>query len=464
MLLVPRIGWSTKPRTFGYKATGGIPFVGRRAPGPATHGNRGRGGDRGSDQRVVDGPAKAERPVSDAIGRNRRRRVAGAEGGVLAVAAGIIGGRAIGFIQPVMNQRIDGRGHRVVLQDYRHVIHKNGLAMPSRTTISSMPAWPWRESPRSIPRAEPSSTSSFPAPFRDSGRTRQSRAGARPCWRTCRATAAPARVPWPSAITALPRSKGPGLLRDLHPSGSARHGRLRPHRFPDLVSHPEARCRNRGRRFQPSAVRCCLYVSVYGEKDRLELIRSPEASLGPGRQERIDWTVPSTGGRPIAEVGVEVSAEGGAQGTVYLDYVRWTGTPSMDLGRTPDGGTMWKRAWVNGADRHESYSEAFRVIQNEGRGLVMQGTRDWKDYRVSAELTICLARSAGIAARVQGMRRFYALILDRGGTARLIRSLDGDTVLSEIPFPWEQGSTHRFELEVRGAVLQASVDGRSCRR
>ncbi|HET6487508.1 MAG TPA: ADP-ribosylglycohydrolase family protein, partial [Spirochaetia bacterium] len=207
-------------------------------------------------------------------------------------------------------------------------------------------------------------------------------------------------------------------------------------------------------------VRCCLYVSVYGEKDRLELIRSPVTRLAPGRGEEIHWTVPSTGGRPIAEVGAEISGDGGAEGAVYLDYLRWTGTPSLELGRTPDGGTMWKRAWVNGADRHESYSEAFRIIQNEGRGLVMQGTRDWTDYRVSADITVCLARSAGIAARVQGMRRFYALVLDRGGTARLIRSLEGDTVLGEIPFPWEQGSTHRFELEVQGTVLRASVDGK----
>ena len=115
---------------------------------------------------------------------------------------------------------------------------------------------------------------------------------------------------------------------------------------------------------------------------------------------------------------------------------------------------------MNGVTRFETRNEPFRIIQNSGRGLLMQGTREWSDYRVSADVTPWLTSSAGIAARVQGMRRYYALLLTSDGHARLLKCLSGETVLSEIPFPWAQGTTHRFELEVRGAAISASIDGR----
>ena len=57
-----------------------------------------------------------------------------------------------------------------------------------------------------------------------------------------------------------------------------------------------------------------------------------------------------------------------------------------------------------------------------------------------------MAKAAGIAARVQGLRRYYALLLCDDGKARLIKALDGDTVLAEAEFPWRQGSIHDFQL------------------
>jgi hypothetical protein len=70
-----------------------------------------------------------------------------------------------------------------------------------------------------------------------------------------------------------------------------------------------------------------------------------------------------------------------------------------------------------------------------------------------------MVASAGIGARVQGMRRYYALLLARGGKARLVKALDGEAVLAEADFPWDFDVTYDLRLEVRGARLRASVDG-----
>ncbi|MCY4115362.1 MAG: hypothetical protein OXF55_00565 [Caldilineaceae bacterium] len=124
---------------------------------------------------------------------------------------------------------------------------------------------------------------------------------------------------------------------------------------------------------------------------------------------------------------------------------------------------MWRRAWVNGVDSYDSrWPEAFRIVQNRGRGLLMTGTREWRDYVVKSAVNLHLCAAAGIAARVQGMRRYYASLLCRdaagNGVARLVRALDGDTVLAEVPFAWTYGESHTFSLRVTGSRLRAAID------
>ena len=98
-------------------------------------------------------------------------------------------------------------------------------------------------------------------------------------------------------------------------------------------------------------------------------------------------------------------------GSVEIDHLTWDGVPEVVLDR-PEKGSMWRRAWVNGTDTFWSFAETYRVIHNQGRGMIMQGTRDWTDYAVEADVTPHLVTSAGLAARVQGMRRYYALLLE----------------------------------------------------
>lgn len=97
-------------------------------------------------------------------------------------------------------------------------------------------------------------------------------------------------------------------------------------------------------------------------------------------------------------------------------------------------------------------------MQNHGIGLLMQGSREWSDYRVGATLTLHLATSAGLAARVGGLRRYYALLLARDGQARLVKVADGTRVLA-TPFPWAFGATHEFKLEVAGSRISGWLDG-----
>jgi len=212
-------------------------------------------------------------------------------------------------------------------------------------------------------------------------------------------------------------------------------------------------------------VTCRLYIRTYGADDELVRTYGPETVLERGASHEFEWRVGDTGGAPIAEIGLEISSERRADGSIYLDYLTWDGAPDVVLTRPETGGTMWRRAWVNGVDDYGPWwPEPYRLVQNYGTGLLMQGTREWTDYRVSADVTPHMVKSAGIAARVLGSRRYYALLLCNDGAdghpvARLVKALDGNTVLAEADFAWQFGETHDLSLEVVGTHLRAWVDG-----
>src|SRR5215211_5775419 len=229
---------------------------------------------------------------------------------------------------------------------------------------------------------------------------------------------------------------------------------------PTLYPGQEIRARVVADSANEEVVTCRLFIRAYGVNDELATICGPEAVLGSGEDHEFQWRVDDTGGRPIAQVGIEISSGEATSGAVYLDYLTWEGAPDVELRRPTEGGTMWHWAWVNGVDRFEPHwPESPRLIQNQGRGLLIQGTRGWTDYQVHATITPHMIAQAGLAARVQGMRRYYALLLGKNGKARLVRELDGEKVLAEADFPCEPAVTYGLALLVSGNRLQASVDG-----
>jgi ADP-ribosylglycohydrolase len=213
-----------------------------------------------------------------------------------------------------------------------------------------------------------------------------------------------------------------------------------------------------------------LYVSIFQDPDdHLEILRGEVVELAPGDHHAFTWQLPDTGGAPIAQVGVEIHSEQRANGVAYLDYLTWEGAPNViftrtagdsAVGRFATTARMWRRAWVNGVDQYEiRWPEPFRLAQNEGRGLLIQGGREWTDYEVASTVILHMVKNGGIAARVQGMRRYYALLLGDDGKARLIKALDGDRTLAEIDHPWECGASKEFRLCATGDRIQAWIDG-----
>jgi hypothetical protein len=71
-----------------------------------------------------------------------------------------------------------------------------------------------------------------------------------------------------------------------------------------------------------------------------------------------------------------------------------------------------------------------------------------------------MAAAVGLAARVQGLTRYYALELAGRSTVRLVRRWDEDeAVLASADLAWEFGRRYQLTLQADGRTLTAAVDG-----
>jgi ADP-ribosylglycohydrolase len=206
------------------------------------------------------------------------------------------------------------------------------------------------------------------------------------------------------------------------------------------------------------AVTVRLFVRTYNAKDGLDILRGEGQRLEASGSAELAFVVPETGGFPVAEVGVELAGEGGAKGTVYLDYLRWDGEADVVL-RRPEGesGTMYRRAWVGDVEMLARADADFVLMKNEGRGLTAIGTAEWRDYRVETRIVPHLARSFGLAARCRGLRRFYGLVIEASGVARLIRMAGAETVLARTEATFQLGEAYSLWMEARGNRIIAGI-------
>ena len=200
-----------------------------------------------------------------------------------------------------------------------------------------------------------------------------------------------------------------------------------------------------------------LCVGVFNEEDQTVVLHGPTVEIAPGETQVLSWQVPSTDGYPISSTGIEISGAS-SDSTILMDYFDWEGTPELELGRRK--GTMWGRAWVNAVDTyHPFYPESFRLIQNKGTGLLLYGNRDWTDYTIEADVTPHLVKRSGIAARTQGLRRYYGLVLTDKNQVQLVKELDGTRILDEAALDVTLGTTYQLKLSVRGDSIEGYVNG-----
>jgi hypothetical protein len=160
-----------------------------------------------------------------------------------------------------------------------------------------------------------------------------------------------------------------------------------------------------------------LSALVYGAGDSLAPLDSEAVVLAPNDEAILDWRLPDTGGQPVQSLGVAARSPGGTQeGAIVPRLASLEPVAGRVLCRLREPSDFWRRAWVNAVDNFStSFPQALRISQDRGEGMIIHGGRQWRDYRVETSLKAHLAERIGVGVRAQGLRRFYAVLLERPG-------------------------------------------------
>jgi hypothetical protein len=231
---------------------------------------------------------------------------------------------------------------------------------------------------------------------------------------------------------------------------------------PTLYPGQAIRAAIAGRADRGANVCASLVAKHYDERGQLAIVEGPGVDLRQDAASTIvAWTCPQVSG-PVAEVGIAIRGDSGAAGSVDIDWLRWDGAPTVSLsqGRGATLGKMALHQWAKGCDVLRGFEHHdYIAIHNRGRGLAITGTHDWCDYTVSATVTPLLSSACGIAARVGGLRRYYAIVLRSSGFAVLVRVVDDRTdVLASAALPWAVDRPHHLQFALDGTRLAATID------
>lgn len=203
-----------------------------------------------------------------------------------------------------------------------------------------------------------------------------------------------------------------------------------------------------------------LLAQIIDEDLATATIAGPVCELQPGENRVLSWTMPRTDGFPIAAIGFELH-DGSAGDAVVLDLLDWKGAPRTSL-MPSKSGNIWAHAWVRAVEGCAAYDNNTTITVHHSRpgGVMIQGSRDWRDYIFRARVEVRLAGSFGLAIRAQGLRRHYSLRIDPSGRARLVRCVDGEMTLAEAACEWIVQRPREFTLAAKGDRIFASIDGR----
>jgi ADP-ribosylglycohydrolase len=205
-----------------------------------------------------------------------------------------------------------------------------------------------------------------------------------------------------------------------------------------------------------------LRFKSYDENNRFTVHDGQIYTIQPGQETTVEMLiVDDLDGQPIQQLGLALSTSNKhLDGTVWVDRLTWTGLPAMVLKVPEKGGDFWHRAWVNAISTFRDLFGPLYAAQDSGEGIAIYGTREWTDYRAVAHRFIVNLGSAGVAARVQGLNRYYALVFMAGGRIALIKARDElRTILASGEFDWKVDTPYQVVISTRGSSINGSIDG-----
>ncbi|GAA0732941.1 ADP-ribosylglycohydrolase family protein [Clostridium oceanicum] len=219
-----------------------------------------------------------------------------------------------------------------------------------------------------------------------------------------------------------------------------------------------------------------LFVKLNADKDEYITLYSSYKKIVKGNDiTEITYKIPNTKGRPIGKVGFEIKGsrkEETLEGKVIINYIDWKSEPNSIL--IPEDKKIslekwWNFTWignVNMTDNLRNFLPYIRLSLTDEIAVLSQGTRDWENYKASAEIMPHNFVSGGIGIRCRGLKRYIALLLTNKNTLKLVAKYDEEEIVID-----EKSCDFEFDIknidfniqiigdEIKGEALGIEVSG-----
>jgi hypothetical protein len=217
-------------------------------------------------------------------------------------------------------------------------------------------------------------------------------------------------------------------------------------------------------------VKARLFVRHFAPSSETRLDFGESTALTSDKDCSLTLVVPDREGWPVKDLGVEISGDRGAGGTLLIDRVGFSGPVSFRLADLLPFTPKWAPiGWVADVDTFGwPLSDEPEVLQhlgkNQGRGIVVTGNTDWTDYRFTGRVATHLAERAGIVARYQGLTRYIELAQEKDRLV-LATCWDGQrSVLGEHAIIRRLDELYELGLHVHGEDVIATLGGKEILR
>ncbi|QUW23040.1 ADP-ribosylglycohydrolase family protein [Sporosarcina sp. Marseille-Q4063] len=208
------------------------------------------------------------------------------------------------------------------------------------------------------------------------------------------------------------------------------------------------------------------YILYYDLDNTIKTIYGHSKLLDKG-ESIYSSSTPDTKGMPIFRLGYEFYTDKRFNQEVIIKEIDWNGAPEefyqkgMLMNSIWDTNPFWLQTWVSSAKHFAAdFKYTFCISHHEENGIATTGSSDWDDYSIESDVMFSLHKKAGLVARSNGHRRYYAIVFEDGERISIISRKDHHVrVLANRKFLYNEDCLYHVKFVVSGNKLSLNIDG-----
>lgn len=203
-----------------------------------------------------------------------------------------------------------------------------------------------------------------------------------------------------------------------------------------------------------------FFIEIVNGEEKIEKIKSDLLIFES--EQNYQWRIPEARGYPIITIGIEF--ENVHKEEIIIQYMNTFGNPAIHYETTfamsPEYLTghvapTWYKAFTSTSNENTvDHLSTFCISSTQDNGLLYIGNRDWKNYTITTTLILVRSKNCGILFRVQGLRKYYALLFEEY-CVKIIRVINDEIkVMASHEYIWNEYDEIKTKITIKNDDIQ----------